>query len=155
VSELHNAAFRAGVWQVIEQRAKELKDQAKAELAALEVGDTVSGRFDGQVIAKATKTKGRTKLAVTDEQKLLEWVEEFAPTEIVRTVNPAYLKQIEARAKALGAPVNLDGELYPGLELQDGEPYVTVRREKDAVFLVAQLLSAGHLSLDGIKEIEA
>ena len=61
MSELHDAAFRAGVWQVIEQRAKELKDEAKAELAGLEVGDTVAGRYDGHVIAKATKTKGRTQ----------------------------------------------------------------------------------------------
>jgi tryptophan synthase alpha subunit len=140
------------VWQVIEQRAKELKDAAKAELQALEVGDAVAGKWDGKVIAKASKSKGRTKLTVTDEQAFLDWVSERHPTEVVYAVNPAFVKALEARAKdiGLGAVVSTDGEVVPGVEIVEGEPYVTVRREKDAPFLVAQLLSSGRLSLEGV-----
>lgn len=157
MSELHDAAFRAGLWQVIEQRAKELKDQAKAELSALEVGDTVAGRFDGQVIAKATKTKGRSRLVVTDELLFTAWVAVEHPTEIVQSVNPAFVKSLEARAKdiGLGAVVSADGVVVPGVEIAESEPYVSVRREKDAPFIVAQLLTSGKLSLDGVKEIQA
>lgn len=157
MTELHDAAFRAGLWQVVEQRAKELKDAAKAELSALEVGDTVAGRWDEQVIAKATKTKGRAKLVVTDERKLLEWVKATHPTEITEAVNTAFLKTLESRAKdiGLGAVISHDGEVVPGVEMVEGEPYVSVRREKDAPFVVAQLLSRGGLSFDGVKELEA
>lgn len=152
MSELHDAAFRAGVWQVIEQRAKELKDEAKAELAGLEVGDTVAGRYDGQVIAKATKLKGRAKLRITDEATFLQWVKATHPTEVVESVNPAYVKSLEARAKdiGLGAVIDSEGEVVPGVAIVEGDPVVSVRREKDAPFLVAQLLSSGRLSLEGV-----
>jgi hypothetical protein len=149
---LRDAAFRAGVWQVIEQRAKELKDEAKAELVGLEVGDTVAGRWDGKVIAKATKSKGRTKLAIHDEAAFLEWVKATHPTEVVESVNPAYVKSLEARAKdlGLGAVIDSDGEVVPGVSIIEGEPFVSVRRDKDAPFVVAQLLSSGRLSLEGV-----
>lgn len=153
LTELHDAAFRAGVWQVIEQRAKELKDAAKAELQALEVGDTVAGHIDGQVVAKATKTRGRAKLVITDEKAFVNWVAGHHLTEIISQVNPAFMRYLELRAKDYGAPIDTSGEAIPGVELQDGEPYVSVRREKDAPFIVAQLLSGGRLTLDGVKEI--
>jgi hypothetical protein len=51
--------------------------------------------------------------------------------------------------------IDNQGEIVPGVELQHGDPYVSVRREKDAPFVVAQLLSGGRIQLDGIKELEA
>lgn len=154
MSEMRDAAARAVVFQVLEYAAKNHKDAAKAELAALEPGDTLSARWDGQLLGKATKTSGRSKLVVTDERKLLQWLEEKHPTEIIRSVNPAYLKSLEDRARRLGTAIDIEGEVIPGVELQTGEPYVSVRREKDAPFIVAQLLSAGRVSLEGIKELE-
>lgn len=152
---LHDAAFRAGVWQVIEQRAKELKDQAKQELHALEVGDTVAGKWNGHTIAKATMTRGRTKLVITDEREFTAWVADHHPTEIVTHVNPAFLRLLEAKAKDVGAVIDSLGEVVPGVELVDGEPYVSVRRDKDALSVVAQLVSSGQLSLDGVKSLGA
>lgn len=150
LTELHEAAFRAGVWQVIEQRAKELKDQAKAELATLEVGDTVAGKVDGHTIAKATMTKGREKIVVTDERALLEWVKQHHPTEIVEAVNPAFMRTFTA----VDGQVIWQGHPVDFMAVVDGDPYVTVRRDKDAPFLVAQLFTSGRLSLDGIKAVE-
>lgn len=157
MTELHDAALRAGLWTVIEARAKELKDQAKAELAALEVGDTVAGKVDGKVLAKATRVKGRSRLVVTDEYAFLEWVGETHPSEITAQVNPSFVKALEQRAKdiGLGAVVSSDGEVVPGVEIREGDSYVTVRKDPEAPFLVAQLLSAGRLSLDGMKELES
>jgi hypothetical protein len=153
--DMREAAARAVVYQIIEQAAKARKDEARAELAALEPGDTIAGKWDGQLLGKATMTTGRMKLVVTDEQKLLEWLQYNQPDEIVMSINPAYLRLLESRAKEVGGVIDSKGELIPGLELVHGDPYVSVRKEKDSPFLVAQLLSGGRISLDGIKELEA
>jgi hypothetical protein len=154
MTDMRDAAARAVVFQVLEQRAKELKDAAKAELAALEPGDTLAAKWDGQLLGKATKTAGRTKLVVTDEMKLRYWVAVNHPSELIQSVNPAYLKALESTAREVGAVIDKDGEVVPGVELVHGDPYVSVRKEKDAPFVVAQLLSGGRIQLDGIKELE-
>lgn len=153
--DLRDAAARAVVFQVIEQAAKARKDDAKAELAQLEPGDTVAGKWDGQILGKATKTSGRTKLVVTDEAALLEWLQKNHPTEIVVSPNPAYLKALEATARDVGAVIDKLGDVVPGVELTHGDPYISVRKEKDAQFLVSQLLSNGRIALEGIKALEA
>lgn len=151
--DLRDAAFRAGLWTVIATRAKELADQAKAELGALEVGDTVAGKWDGKVLAKATRAKGRTKLVVTDQNAFINWVAGRHPTEIVSQVNPAFLKSLEQRSKdiGLGAVVSADGEVVPGVEIVEGDSYITIRKDPEAPFLVANLFSSGRLSLEGVQ----
>jgi hypothetical protein len=152
---MRDAAARAVVYQIIEQAAKARKDEAKAELTQLQPGDTVGGQWDGQLLGKATMTAGRTRLVVTDEGKLLAWLQSNHPTEIVISPNPAYLKALESTARNVGAVIDNQGEIVPGVELTHGDPYVSVRKQPDAPFLVAQLLSGGRISLDGIKELEA
>jgi hypothetical protein len=154
MTDLRDAAARAVVFQVLEQRAEELKDQARAELAGLEPGDTLAAKWDGQLLGKATMTTGRTKLVVTDERKLVEWLQYHHQDEIVLSANPAWLRQVEERARGLGQPVDAAGELVPGVSLVQGEPYVSVRKSPDAPFVVAQLLSGGRIALDGLKELE-
>lgn len=150
--QLRDAAFRAFVWQTIEARAKTLKDQARAELKAIPVGETVAARHGDQLLAKAAMSKGKTKLVVTDEAKLLEWVTTNHPSEIVHAVNPAYLKALEAKAKDLGigAVIDNQGEVIPGVEIQVGEPTVSVRKERDvdALAVVGELMSQGQLGFD-------
>jgi hypothetical protein len=155
VSQMHEAAFRAGVWAVIEERAKQLKDQAKAELAALEVGDTVAGKFNGQTVAKATKTRGRRRLRVINETGFVEWVFRRWPDETIqiRSVREAFRKKLEDKAIDLGGLIDDDGAVCPHVEVVEGEPYISVRKDKEAPFIVAQLLTSGRLSLDGVKEI--
>ena len=151
MTDMRDAAARAVVFQIIEQRAKELKDAAKAELGELEPGDTLAAKWDGQLLGTATKTSGRTKLVVTDEKKLVEWLQWHHPEEITLSPNAAWLRQIEERARSLGQPVDGAGELVPGVELTQGEPYVSVRKDKEAPFVVAQLLSQGRIGLEGVK----
>lgn len=151
---LRDAAARAVVFQVLEQAAKARKDEAKSELSQLQPGDTVGGHWDGQLLGKATMTAGRTRLVVTDEAALLEWLQDRHPTEIVLSANPAYLRLLESTARGVGAVIDNQGELVPGVELVHGEPYVSVRKEKDAPFVVAQLLSGGRITLEGMKELE-
>lgn len=150
--QLRDAAMRAAVWQTIEAKAKEQKDFARAELASIPVGETVAGSFNGEVIAKASMAKGKAKMVTTSEAALLAWVQEHHPTELVVTVNPAFLKSLEARAKTegLGAVIDSQGDVVPGLEIVTSNPTVSVRREAGADAIVAELLTSGRVTLDGI-----
>lgn len=164
---LREAASRAAVWSVIAAAAKARADEAKEELAALEVGDTIAAtvpcRHPGnpvvihELIGKATMTKGRAKLVITDESAFLEWVKAQHPSEVVESVNPAFVDGLKARAKDIGLGVVIDshGEVVPGVAIEEGAPYVTVRKEKNAEELVALLLSGGQVSLDGIEPPKA
>lgn len=157
--EQRDAAFRAAVWSAIETRAKEQKDIARGELTDIPIGDTISARWGDRILAKASMNNGRAKLVVTDPQKLLAWVKRNHPTEVVETVNPAYLKAVEAKAKELGvgAVIDSQGDVIPGVEIQTGDPIVSVRREKNTDDILAELFELGRVSMDGIdtKAIEA
>jgi hypothetical protein len=143
---LRDAAFRAGVWSVIEAKAKAMKDRAKAELSALEPGDAVSGKWHGQPVAKATMSAGRLKLVVTDEAALLAWVKEHHPTEIVESVNPAFMKTFascEGQAHWQGHPVDF-------IRAEQGDPYISVRKADGAEDVIAELFRTGSVGLNGI-----
>lgn len=147
--DLRDAAFRAGVWSVIEAKAKEQKDAAKAELRSLEPGDAVQGKWHGQPVAKASMVQGRTKLVVTDEHWFAEWVKNNHPTEFIEMVNPAYLKALEKTAVD-GVVIDSQGELVPGVEIREGDPYVSVRKADGAEDVIAELFRTGAVQLDGI-----
>lgn len=155
--ELRDAALSAAFWQAIETRAKELKDAARTTLAGIPVGDTIAARWGDRLLAKASMSSGRAKLVVTEPNKLLEWVKANHPTEVVEAVNPAYLKSVEARAKelGLGAVIDSTGEVIPGVEVQTGDPVVSVRREKNTDDIIAELFTSGRVSLDGIETVPA
>lgn len=156
---LRDAAFRAFIYQTLEARAKQLKDEARAELSAIPVGETVAATHGGCLLAKASMSRGKTKLVVTDPAVFTAWVLLHHPSEVVSTVNPAYVKAIEARAKelGLGAVIDTNGVVVPGVEIQESAPTVSVRKERDldALTVVGQLLRDGAVSLDGVKAIEA
>lgn len=149
---LRDAALRAAVWQTIEAKAKEQKDFARQELTGIPVGETVAASWNGELLAKASMAKGKTRMVVTSEAALLAWVQEHHPTELVVTVNKAFLSSLEARAKelGLGAVIDSQGEVIPGLEVQTGNPVVSVRKEKGGESLVAEMLAAGRITLDGV-----
>lgn len=149
--DVHDAALRAAIWAVIETRAKELKDSARAELSTLPVGDSVAGRWGDKIVGKATMSKGREKIVVNDPAALLEWVRKAHPTEVVESVNLAFMNTFRAVS---GMVVDQQGELVPGVEVVQGEPYVSVRKTPDALAVVGELLASGRLGLDGIKQIE-
>lgn len=150
--QLRDAAMRAAIWQTIEAKAKEQKDIARADLAAIPVGETIAGSWNGELLAKASMAKGKAKMVTTNEAALLQWVQEHHPTELVVTVNPAFLKSLEAKAKThgLGVVIDSQGEVIPGLEIVTGSPSVSVRREANSDAIVAELLGSGRISLDGI-----
>lgn len=147
---LRDAAFRAGVWSLIEAKAKEQKDAAKAELKSLEPGDAVSGKWHGQPVAKATMSRGRKRFAVTSEQGLADWVAERWPSETVTRVNPAFMKSLEKDALDKGGLIDRAGEVCPFVEVVEGDPYVSVRKADGADAVIAELFRTGAVGLDGI-----
>lgn len=153
VSDMHSAALRAGVFQVVEREAKAQKEAAKAELAEqLPFGDTVAGRVGDELLCKASWSKGSAKVVITDERAFVEWVKEHHPTEIVEKVNDAYVKALK---QVDGSLVDADGKVAAGIEVQTGAPSLSVRPEKGALEMVTQLVAEGRVSLDGIKELAA
>lgn len=144
---LRDSAFRAGFWQFVEQRAKQLKDAAKAELQSLEAGDAVTGKWHGQPVAKATMTAGRSKIVVTDPCALLEWVRRFRIQEVVESVNPAYVSSLKS---ADGIVIDNIGDSPPGVEVQQGSSYVSIRKADGAEAVIAELFRSGAVGLDGI-----
>lgn len=151
MSELHELVLQAGAYQYLAKRAKELFDETKTRLRSLPNGDTLAGRFNDQVVAKASWNKGSTSIVVKDERALLAWVKEHHPDEVVESVNPAFLKTfgvVEGQVHWQGHPVDF-------MEVKQGAPYITVKPNDETPFLVAQLLRGGQVSLDGVKELGA
>lgn len=146
MSDLRDAALRAAIWGVIADAAKERQSEAKQELAGMESGDTIAAKLDGRLVGKASLTSGRSKLVVTDERKLLEWVKEHHPTEIVEAVNPAFMQTfgtVEGLAHWQGEPVSF-------LTVAEGAPYITIRKDPNAADVVADLLASGRVSLEAL-----
>jgi hypothetical protein len=149
---LHNAALRAGIYSYIQKRAGELLAQAKTELRELPFGDTVAGRTDGRIVAKASWTKGRQTVVTEDAAALLEWVKRNHPTELVESVNPAYLSTFKAVG---GVVIDSNGEPVPGMGVKQGDPYLVVKGNDETGELVGELLKSGLVGIDGIRELDS
>lgn len=150
VSELHDLVLQAGTYQYLAKRAKELFEETKTRLASLPNGDTVAGRFNDQIVAKASWVKGRQSVKITDDKALLEWVKEHHPEEVIESVNPAFIQAF----KPVGDVVLWNGEPVPGAEVKQGAPYLAVKGNDETPFLVAQIIKGGQVSLDGVKALE-
>lgn len=119
----------------------------------LEPGERMRAQLpDGTVIGAVTIGKPSETPAVTDERALLAWVKENAPTEIVESVNPAFVEVLKRQAKAHGFAHTEDGTVIPGVELRTGSASYRPTLDKDAVPLLrsklAELIADGfHLAL--------
>lgn len=89
----------------------------------------------GNNLGAVTLAGGRKTAKVTDQRAFAEWVAKKYPgeTKTVVTVNPAFEKKLLDAAKNADGPVDTsDGELIPGVEISEGDPYITVRPTDDA-----------------------
>lgn len=109
---------------------------------------------DGTVIGTVARSKPRSRPSVVDPAALLAWVEKNRPEEIVRSVNPAYLRALEAQARKHGAAFNTEtGEIIPGIEMTTGSPsYLPSASEEGREVVLsrfAELIRGGVLALPG------
>ena len=157
VTELHDAALQAVVWEIVKDQAGKRSGEARQLLSDIPVGDTIAARVGDTIIGKASKAKGAQRFTITDEDQFVRWVADRYPTEVeVRTVvNAAFLEVLRKDALTKGALIDQDGGVCPYAEIVTGSPTLTVRKEKAALPLVAELFAAGQLSFERPEAIES
>jgi hypothetical protein len=127
----------------------------------MEPGERVTAQLpDGTVIGAVTIGKAAESASVTDQRALLAWVKEHAPTEIVESVNPAYVDALKKRCKATGlAYDDVTGGIIPGIELVTGSSSYRPAVDPTQVPLlrrrIGELLSNGLLELPASDESKA
>lgn len=152
-----------------------MKDIAKRVVAAKLVGDEIKNiekaakgelldqmrdlgvrsldvEGDGGVkLAVVSKTAGRTSAKVVDEAALLRWVKVHRPDQLVQVVADAYVKAVLKTAVEHGDAVDEEtGEVIPGIEVTEGDPFVSARPTPEAKARMRELLhGSGLLELAG------
>lgn len=101
---------------------------------------------DGTKLASVGYTPGRTTAKVTDPEAALKWCLDRYPDEIVKAINPAFLKGILDVSKTgqVGDP-GVDprtGELLNFVQVMQGDPFVTVTTTDEGVARM-EALAAG------------
>lgn len=154
MSDVKQLTQTALFYRVLEGLIKEEIDAAKA--AAMQAMDGVGAERvrvtdqSGTNLGAATVSGGRVTARVVDDAALLAWVRRNHPTEVVETVRPAFVKALldGAAAKAEpgdDTPIGPDGEVLPGVELRQGDPYLTIRPTAEAKQRAREMLAASGL----------
>lgn len=108
--------------------AEEVKKQVGATRAVLTPrvapGERIGAYLpDGTVIGSVTIGLPATSVVVTDERALLAWVKANKPTEIVQSVNSAFIEFLKTQVRKHGYAFDVtSGEIIPGIELREGSP---------------------------------
>lgn len=93
---------------------------------------------------------GRQTAAIADEEQFMAWVAKRYPDEIVMSVKPAFRDRLVSRATKTGDPVDTEtGEVIDGMQMRQGDPYLTTRPSAAAKERMREALVAhGLLALD-------
>ncbi len=106
-------------------------------------------------VGYALLTEGSQSWRVTDEAKLLAWVKELTPVEVVvkETVRPAFVYALLKECKEHGGWLIQDtGEVLdvPGIECKTGEPVLQIRPNEDAPRIITEAWQAGALTWEDV-----
>lgn len=135
----------------LEKRVKSVKDDLRKEFQSGAVpGDRLTAVLDGQKLGSVTYTKGREAWKHNDPAATLAWAKEHAPhlVETKEVIPDAHLTALKKE------PVTADGEVIPGFEPVVGDPYASIRPEKNAGELIEAGLASGALSWTDVLELE-
>jgi hypothetical protein len=146
----HDLARRVAILHALSAKVDDALTEARRQLAeGMETGDRVTIKTGDDVLGSATLAKGATSARISDGEKLLAWVAERYPEQIIteRRIRSAVTARIIAQSKAAGQPV-YDGELdVPGITVSVGEPKLQLRAEDDAAVVIERLWQAGEIDL--------
>lgn len=100
---------------------------------------------DGTKLGSITYSEGRRSVKLTDEGTALAWCERAHPEQVqtITIIRPAYLKKLLDVAGSL--PVGskgvdpATGEELPFIEVQQGQPYISVTSTKEGTERMAAL----------------
>lgn len=139
MSDLSDAAARVAIVAALRAKVAEAYDKSRDEMSdQMDPGSRWPANLGGGALGDVIMTRGATRAKVTDEDTFTRWVAENHPTEIVQSVRPAYLSKVLADAKRFGAAVDsTSGEFIPGVEMETGKSYVTVKLAEDASQVIA------------------
>lgn len=134
---------RVAIKTALGKFVKESLDADKAELKEQMAGfdsEKVPLKVSGQKVGTATMVPGRVKATVTDTRTFLEWCLENGAVPNV-TVPIDWYKDGSWLTADGANLVTRDGEVVPGVFVEEGEPYLMVRDCK--LEAVRPLLGAG------------
>jgi len=138
----------------------ELKGRAeRAELVEILSGDDVQQApvrdVDGVELGKVSLCGGTAKAKVVDEAALLRWVKANRSDQIREVVEPAFVRAVLKAAEAEGVAVDEStGEVIPGIEAVEGDPYVKVTPNATAKDRMAELIhESGLLGLTSARRV--
>lgn len=99
---------------------------------------------DGEKIGAVGYNGGRKTAKVINAAAAMAWCEEKYPDAIVKAINPAFLKSLTDHAAKVGMVGEPgvdpdDGEMLAFIEVQQGNPYVTVTTTQEGVARMTQL----------------
>lgn len=163
MSYRHDLALRFAVLKTLAGELTTAKRQADSEIReAWHPGDRNSATLpDKTLLGAVTLAKGKTGSKLVDEPAFRAWVERTHPEEMetvtITRVKPAYSELIMSAARQLGQAIDATtGEEVPGITVEQGDPYPTMRLAPGARDVIAKAWQAGQLAdvVDGLLEIE-
>lgn len=102
---------------------------------------------DGSKLASISVAAGRKTARIADSDAFFQWVFDNHPSQVetVKTtrVRPAYERAVLESAKKVGEPIDATGEVVPGLEVGDGDPYLVTKLADGAHQRVLAAIQAG------------
>jgi cell division ATPase FtsA len=135
----------------LRDRIRAWEAQAKADLS-MTAGERKAAAIGGAHLGFVTLARGKRSTDVDDEA-LAEWVEQRWPSEIVKTVRPAFRKKLLDQALNRGAVIDGDGVVCDAVTVSHGDPYPTTQLDAEADIAISVLLSQGRIGIDGLKEL--
>ncbi|GAA0720223.1 hypothetical protein Drose_06510 [Dactylosporangium roseum] len=137
MTDMRNLARVAMASKVLADVAREEGNAARELLAEamLSSGAERVRVTDGNAVdyGAVVLVPGRKSAVVVDEAALLGWVAARYPDEVVQQVRRAWLERLLSAAAKLGDPVDpATGEVIPGVEVRQGDPYLAAKPSAEA-----------------------
>lgn len=139
------------------EKIKEAEARAKAALD-MKPGERLSADYGGFHLGFVTMAKGKRTAKVENDAAFLAWVKSRHPSEVevVETVNPVFQKKILDEASKAGVFKDTDGVVIDGIvTVGVGSPYPVVVKDDELDITIAALVERGHLTANGLKELES
>lgn len=149
MSDVQRAARVAAVMKAISDLAADAFKRSKADVAQhLDPGDRKGAALDdGTKIGTISYSEGRKGAKVYAETAFYDYVAKHYPGEIVSVVRPSFVKTLFATGTEVDDELcdPKTGEMVPGVRVERGDPYVSVRQDDDAVRAIARAWQRGEL----------
>lgn len=122
------------VLKALEERVKAAKNTVTTSLLdEMGPGDSRGAVLEDDTrLGRASYNDGRLSIFIEDEATFTTWVRENHPTELVEQVRPSFRDRVLNEAKTTG-------ELPPGVNIRQGEPYITYRGLKGSEEAISRL----------------